>query len=119
MRANRSWTWFADGRLTMDGPIVRQRTPPDAPRLAAAMSFVRRQVRVGVRRRVTLTAVLVLIALGGAGLATAADKPATDRARPELTAHQDQLAMPWLEGMSSQAHAVVNRVDAVNEAGRS
>jgi hypothetical protein len=103
----------------MDGPIVRQRTAPDAPRLAAAMTFVRRSVRMSVRRRITLTAVLVLISMGAAGLTTASDRPATDRSRPELTAHQDQLARPWLESMGSQADAVVGRVDAVNEAGRS
>lgn len=61
---------------------------------------------------------MVLISLGGAGLATAADRPATDTARPELTAHSDQLAMSWIEAMSSQAHAVEDRVDALSQNGR-
>jgi hypothetical protein len=61
---------------------------------------------------------MVLISLGGAGLATAADRPATDTARPELTAHSDQLAMSWIAAMGSQAHAVEDRVDALSQNGR-
>lgn len=61
---------------------------------------------------------LVLVALGGAGLTTAADRPATDASRPELSARTDKLATPWLDAMKSQAHAVEGLVDALSQHGR-
>src|SRR5215213_9744641 len=71
-----------------------------------------------LRNRVTATAAIVLIAIGGAGLATSADRPATDAGRPELSAHGDQLAASWIQAMDSQSHAVADRVDAVSQHGR-
>jgi hypothetical protein len=82
------------------------------------MTPKRLAVPARLRRRLTWTTAMVLISLGGAGLAAAADRPATDTARPELTAHSDQLASSWLEAMSSQAHAVADRVDALSQDGR-
>ena len=61
---------------------------------------------------------LVLIALGGAGLVSAADRPATDDGRPELTAHADALARPWLLPLAAQAREVAADVDTVNSSGR-
>jgi hypothetical protein len=68
--------------------------------------------------RLGWTAAIVLISIGGAGLATAADRPATDALRPELSVHADQVAKPWIEAMGSQAHAVDEHVDAVSQSGR-
>ena len=61
---------------------------------------------------------LVLVALGGAGLTTAADRPATDASRPELSARTDKLATPWLDALKSQGEAVEGLVDALSQNGR-
>lgn len=82
------------------------------------MTVTRRRGPIPLRNRLAWTVVLVLIALGGAGLTTAADRPATDTGRPELTAHADALARPWLAGLAVQARAVAGDVDAVNESAR-
>ena len=55
-----------------------------------------------LRARLFWTAVLVLICLGGAGLAAAVDRPQTDEYRPELSAAADELAAPWLATMVDQ-----------------
>ena len=82
------------------------------------MSVTRPAIPARLRRRLAWTAATVLISLGGAGLSTAADRPATDASRPELSAHSDLLAQPWLETLSSQAHAVEGKVDALSQNGR-
>jgi hypothetical protein len=76
------------------------------------------QLGAFLRRRAAYTVVLVLIALGGAGLATAADRPATDRWRPELSYHTDSLAAPWLADLAAAARTVVSQVDATSDSGR-
>jgi hypothetical protein len=82
------------------------------------MTVTRRRGPIPLHNRLAWTVVLVLIALGGAGLTTAADRPATDSGRPELTAHADALARPWLAPLAVQARAVAAAVDAVNESAR-
>lgn len=46
------------------------------------------------------TTVLVLAALGGAGLAVAADRPGNPVQRPELTYRADTAAQPWIDHMA-------------------
>lgn len=82
------------------------------------MTVTRPSIPARLRRRLGWTAAIVLIALGGAGLATAADRPATDALRPELSVHADQIAQPWIEAMVSQAHAVEDGVDSLSQSGR-
>ena len=55
-----------------------------------------------LRGRLFWTAVLVLICLGGAGLAAAVDRPQTDEFRPELFLAADELGAPWLATMVDQ-----------------
>ncbi|MEP7379618.1 MAG: hypothetical protein ABI725_08680 [Chloroflexota bacterium] len=57
------------------------------------------------------TTVLVLAALGGAGLAVAADRPGNPLLRPELTYRADTAAQPWIDHMatdlgSANEHAI-------------
>ena len=63
------------------------------------------------------TAALVLIALGGAGLATAADRPQTPQQRPELYWHADHVALPWLTQLATQLLNVDAEVGALTEQG--
>jgi tetratricopeptide (TPR) repeat protein len=69
-------------------------------------------------RRLTWLSVLVLAALGGAGLASAADRPPTDETRPELTWRADQIAGPWIEAMGAQLRAVEEELGTLAAAGR-
>jgi hypothetical protein len=71
-----------------------------------------------MRRRLTWTVVLVLAALGGAGLATAADRPPTDGTRPELTWRAEQLGRPWIESMNAQLVAVEEEMSTLASSGR-
>jgi hypothetical protein len=82
------------------------------------MTVTRQRGPIKLRNRLAWTVVLVLIALGGAGLVSAADRPATDAGRPELSAHADAIARPWLQSMAAQARAVADDVDTINESGR-
>jgi hypothetical protein len=82
------------------------------------MTVTRQRAPIRLRNRLAWTVVLVLIALGGAGLVSAADRPATDAGRPELSAHADAIARSWLVSMAAQARVVADDVDAVNESGR-
>lgn len=71
-----------------------------------------------LRRRLFWTAVLMLVALGGAGLATAADRPATDELRPELFARADRQAAEWLADMRAKLRTIDDRVSALAGSGR-
>ena len=50
--------------------------------------------------RLWWTALLVLIALGGAGLAVAADQQQNSLQRPELTWRADRAAQPWIQELA-------------------
>jgi hypothetical protein len=52
------------------------------------------------------TMVLVVAALGGAGLAVAADRPGNPLQRPELTYVADQAAQPWIDHMATDLESV-------------
>src|SRR6185436_17374437 len=82
------------------------------------MTVTRQRAPIKLRSRLAWTVVLVLIALGGAGLVSAADRPATAGGRPELTAHADALARPWLLPLAAQAREVATDIDTVNGSGR-
>ena len=82
------------------------------------MTVARQRAPIRLRNRLAWTVVLVLVALGGAGLVSAADRPASDDGRPELTAHADALARPWLLPLAAQAREVATDVDTVNGSGR-
>ncbi|HEY7598297.1 MAG TPA: hypothetical protein VH741_00090, partial [Candidatus Limnocylindrales bacterium] len=64
------------------------------------------------------TVVLVLAALGGAGLATAADRLPTDQTRPELTWQADRLVAPRVAAMTSQLTTIDADLEALAGAGR-
>jgi hypothetical protein len=73
---------------------------------------------LGAGRRLLWLVVLVLAALGGAGLATAADRPPTDAVRPELTWRAEQAARPRLEAMSAWLQRLDEEVGGLSAAGR-
>lgn len=54
-----------------------------------------------LRAHLWWTMVLVLAALGGAGLAVAADRPGNPVQRPELTYRADTAAQPWIDHMAA------------------
>jgi hypothetical protein len=64
------------------------------------------------------TVALVLIALGGAGLAVAADRPGNPVARPELTYRADAAAQPWIDRLAQALEAVHNDATTLSGAGR-
>jgi hypothetical protein len=61
---------------------------------------------------------LVLVALGGAGLAVAADRPHTAQQRPELTWAADQAAQPWIESARERLETIEEHVGSASAAGR-
>jgi hypothetical protein len=71
-----------------------------------------------LRRQIVWTVVLVLVALGGAGLATAADRLPTDESRPELTWRAEQIGQPWIQAMAAQLVAVEEEMATLAAAGR-
>jgi hypothetical protein len=68
--------------------------------------------------RLIVTAALLLVALGGAGLAVAADLPHTDEYRPELTARADRLFEPWQARMAEQLNVANDALSELSRAGR-
>jgi hypothetical protein len=71
-----------------------------------------------IRRRLFWTTVLVLVALGGAGLASAVDRPHTDRYRPELGHVTDQRATAWLGALLDELARAEDDVGQLATAGR-
>lgn len=71
-----------------------------------------------LRTHLWWTLVLVLTALGGAGLAVAADRQANPVQRPELTWHADAVAQPWIDALAADLEAVRARASALSTAGR-
>lgn len=64
------------------------------------------------------TTLLVLMALGGAGLAVAADRPQNPLQRPEITWRADQDARPWIEALADQLELVDRDLVDLSEHGR-
>ncbi len=71
-----------------------------------------------LRTRLWWTALLVLIALSGAGLAVAADRPHDPQQRPELTYRADQQALPWMQSLADELTAVETLAASLSESGR-
>ncbi len=71
-----------------------------------------------VRLRLWWTALLVLIALGGAGLAVAADRPHNPLQRPELTWRADRAALPWIQELADELAAVDRAIVDLSGHGR-
>src|SRR3990170_4940186 len=71
-----------------------------------------------LRARLSATAVLVLIALGSAGLVVAADRPHNPAQRPELTWHADRSARPWITALADALESVDADVVALSGHGR-
>jgi len=68
--------------------------------------------------RLWWTALLVLIALGGAGLAVAADRPQNPLQRPELTWRADRAAQPWIQALTDELTIVDRDVVEISRHGR-
>ena len=78
--------------------------PPEQPR--------------SLRLHLWWTMVLVLTALGGAGLAVAADRPGNPVQRPELTYRSDTAAQPWIDHLAQDLDAVHRDATSLSSAGR-
>jgi hypothetical protein len=63
-------------------------------------------------------ALAAILALGGAGIATAANRPPLAGARPELTWTTDRALDPELEGAAGDLAALSDDVDGLGEIGR-
>ena len=57
----------------------------------------------------------MLIALGGAGLAVAVDRPQNSAQRPELSWRGDQEAAPWIEQLSATLEPVDEDISTLSE----
>ena len=73
---------------------------------------------MGTRSRFVATTLLVLIALGGAGLTVAADRQQTPDQRPEVMWAADHAAQPWIAKLSSDLAAIDTAATALSKAGR-
>ena len=71
-----------------------------------AGSAVPAEPQRSLRLHLWWTMVLVLVGLGGAGLAVAADRPGNPVQRPELTYRADQAAQPWIDHMAADLDSV-------------
>lgn len=68
--------------------------------------------------RLWWTALLVLIALGGAGLVVAADRQHNALQRPELTWRADRAAQPWIQELADELAAVDRAIVDLSGHGR-
>jgi len=73
---------------------------------------------VGTRSRFVATTLLVLIALGGAGLAVAADRVQTPDQRPEVMWAADRGAQPWIATLTTDLTGINTAATALSKAGR-
>ncbi|MEP7360862.1 MAG: hypothetical protein ABI744_04710 [Chloroflexota bacterium] len=71
-----------------------------------------------LRLQLWWTLVLVLAALGGAGLAVGADRPGNPVQRPELTYRADTAAQPWIDLMTADLDTVQAGAADLASAGR-
>jgi hypothetical protein len=70
-----------------------------------------------VRLRLWWTTLLVLIALGGAGLAVAADRPQNPIQRPEVTWRAEQVAQPWIRELADDLALIDQDVIDISDQG--
>src|SRR5689334_8036385 len=70
------------------------------------------------RHRLIATTLLVLIALGGAGLAVAADREQDPTGRPEVTWAADHAAQPYITALASDLSAMTTDASDLSKAGR-
>src|SRR4051794_37910508 len=70
------------------------------------------------RNRLVATTLLVLIALGGAGLAVAADRVQDPGSRPEVTWAADHAAQPYIVALAADLSAVTGDASSLSKAGR-
>jgi hypothetical protein len=73
---------------------------------------------MAARSRYVATILLVLIALGGAGLAVAADRQQDAHGRPEVTWAADNAAKPWLASATTDLSALSGHAADLAKAGR-
>src|SRR5438046_7057648 len=73
---------------------------------------------MAARSRYIATILLVLIALGGAGLAVAADRQQNATDRPEMTWAADNAAKPWLAKATADLSALSGHAADLARAGR-
>ena len=71
-----------------------------------------------LRARLWWTALLVLIALSGAGLAVASDRPQNALQRPELTYRADHAALPLMQSLADDLAAVAMLAADLSGSGR-
>jgi hypothetical protein len=71
-----------------------------------------------VARRIWWSGVLVVVAMGGAGLAVAADRPHNPVQRPELILRADGAAQPHIQAIAAQLAQTHADVAALSQAGR-
>lgn len=64
------------------------------------------------------TTLLVLIALGGAGLAVESDRPHNPLSRPEITRRADQRAEPWIDALAHELAIVEGHAAGLSRHGR-
>ena len=74
---------------------------------------------MGLTNRLVTTALLVLIALGGAGLAAGADRQQVPDQRPEVTWAADQQAAPYVARLTADLNALQPAVTDLSQAARS
>src|SRR3954447_21716309 len=70
------------------------------------------------RTRLVAPTLLVLIALGGAGLAVAADRVQDPGSRPEVTWAADHAAEPYIVELATDLNAVTGDASSLAKAGR-
>ncbi|CAN5779668.1 hypothetical protein BH24CHL5_BH24CHL5_12000 [soil metagenome] len=70
------------------------------------------------RPRIVWTTLFVLVALGGAGLAVAADRPHNPVHRPELTVRADQRAQPWIDALGAELALIATDIGDLSAGGR-
>ncbi|HEY5520832.1 MAG TPA: hypothetical protein VIK08_09245 [Candidatus Limnocylindrales bacterium] len=73
---------------------------------------------MGTWSRFVATTLLVLIALGGAGLTVAADRVQTPDQRPEVMWAADQAAQPWIATLTADLTGIATAATALSKAGR-
>jgi hypothetical protein len=71
-----------------------------------------------MRKQLLATVLLVLVALGGAGLTVASDRIQDPGSRPEVTWAADHAAQPYIDALARDLGALTTDVAALSKAGR-